>query len=186
MLRRGDRSQETPSIFHKAAVRLLYQLPVWRATANEDVCLAIACACWFAENPVSAGWPSASESEHANGDGNGRRTVAVHAGEQDTSLVWRDPANEDVCVAVACGCWLVAACHRRLAIGFRKRRCIRGRNRRRTAAANARGQKTSQVWRETANEDLCLTQTAARRQASRWHLPRCVGLWYCSCCVPCC
>jgi hypothetical protein len=46
MLRRGARLQETPSIFHKAPVRLLYQLPGWRETANEAFCLAVACDCW--------------------------------------------------------------------------------------------------------------------------------------------
>jgi len=28
------------------------------------------------------------------------------------------PANEDLCLAIACGCWLAASCHRRLASGF--------------------------------------------------------------------
>jgi hypothetical protein len=47
-----------------------------------------------------------------------RRTAAANAGEQDTSLLWRETADEDVCLAVACGCWLSASCQRRLAFGF--------------------------------------------------------------------
>jgi hypothetical protein len=34
------------------------------------------------------------------------------------SPVWRETANEDLCLAVACGCWVAASCHWRLAIGF--------------------------------------------------------------------
>ena len=37
---------------------------------------------------------------------------------KDTSLVWRETANEDLCLAVACGCWVAEYCQRRLAIGF--------------------------------------------------------------------
>src|SRR5579872_7001507 len=37
---------------------------------------------------------------------------------KDTSLVWRETANEDLCLAVACGCWVAEYCMRRLAIGF--------------------------------------------------------------------
>ena len=37
---------------------------------------------------------------------------------KDTSLVWRETANEDLCLAVACGCWVGEYCMRRLVIGF--------------------------------------------------------------------
>jgi hypothetical protein len=43
--------------------------------------------------------------------------VQLTAGK-DTSLVWRETANEDLCLAVACGCWVAEYCQRRLAIGF--------------------------------------------------------------------
>jgi hypothetical protein len=35
-----------------------------------------------------------------------------------TSLVWRETANEDLCLAVGCSCWVGEYCQRRLAIGF--------------------------------------------------------------------
>ena len=31
---------------------------------------------------------------------------------KDTSLVWRETANEDLCLAVACGCWVAEYCMR--------------------------------------------------------------------------
>src|ERR1019366_4418397 len=37
---------------------------------------------------------------------------------KETSLVWRETANEDLCLAVACGCWVAEYCQRRLVIGF--------------------------------------------------------------------
>jgi len=37
---------------------------------------------------------------------------------KDTTLIWRETANEDLCLAVACGCWVAEYCQRRLAIGF--------------------------------------------------------------------
>lgn len=37
---------------------------------------------------------------------------------KEASLVWRETANEDLCLAVACGCWVAEYCLRRLAIGF--------------------------------------------------------------------
>jgi hypothetical protein len=37
---------------------------------------------------------------------------------KDTSLVWRETANEVVCLALACTCWFAASCHRRPAICF--------------------------------------------------------------------
>src|SRR5579872_1340481 len=37
---------------------------------------------------------------------------------KETSLVWRETANEDLCLAVACGCWVAEYCQRRLAIGL--------------------------------------------------------------------
>jgi hypothetical protein len=42
----------------------------------------------------------------------------VNAGGQDTSQVWRETANEDVCLAVACVCWVAEYCQRRLVLGF--------------------------------------------------------------------
>jgi hypothetical protein len=44
----------------------------------------------------------------------GKRQLTVG---KDTSLVWRETANEDLCLAVACGCWVAEYCQRRLAIG---------------------------------------------------------------------
>jgi hypothetical protein len=43
---------------------------------------------------------------------------AARDGGQDTSLVWREPAPEDVCRAVARGYWLAESCQRRLACDF--------------------------------------------------------------------
>jgi hypothetical protein len=37
---------------------------------------------------------------------------------KDTSLVWRETANEDLCLAIACGCWVGEYCMRRLVIGL--------------------------------------------------------------------
>ena len=37
---------------------------------------------------------------------------------KETSLVWRETANEDLCLAVACGCWVAEYCQRRLALGI--------------------------------------------------------------------
>jgi hypothetical protein len=58
---------------------------VWRNRANEDVCVAIPCACWFLPHPVTDGWPPASESDYANGDATWRRTDAANAGGQETT-----------------------------------------------------------------------------------------------------
>jgi hypothetical protein len=37
---------------------------------------------------------------------------------KDTSLVWRETANEDLCLAVACGCWVAEYCQRLLAVAL--------------------------------------------------------------------
>jgi hypothetical protein len=55
----------------------------------------------------------------ANGNGVQKFTSRVQLTVgKDTFLVWRESANEDVCLAVACGCWVAEYCQRRLAIGF--------------------------------------------------------------------
>jgi hypothetical protein len=63
-------------------------------------------------------------------DGLGEAAALLHAEWQsftarvqlavgkETSLVWRETANEDLCLAVACGCWVAEYCQRRLAIGI--------------------------------------------------------------------
>ena len=56
---------------------------VWRETAKEDLCLAVACACWVAES-CQRGWPSASESTTHTGRYR-RRTAAANAGAEDDS-----------------------------------------------------------------------------------------------------
>jgi hypothetical protein len=55
-------------------------------------------------------------------DGMGEAATLLHAEWQsftsrvqltvgkDTSLVWRETANEDLCLAVACGCWVAEYC----------------------------------------------------------------------------
>jgi len=42
----------------------------------------------------------------------------MHTVGKAQSLDKRETANEDVCLAVACGCWVAEYCQRRLAIGF--------------------------------------------------------------------
>jgi hypothetical protein len=63
-------------------------------------------------------------------DGMGETAALLHAEWQsftsrvqltvskDTSLVWRETANEDLCLAIACGCWVAESCQRRLVCGF--------------------------------------------------------------------
>jgi hypothetical protein len=88
-----------------------------RDEANEDVCLAVACGCWVAEScqrRLALGFRNRTRKRGRKG----QYTASANAGEQDTSQVWRETANEDLCLAVACGCWLAEYCQRRLAIGF--------------------------------------------------------------------
>jgi hypothetical protein len=63
-------------------------------------------------------------------DGMGETAALLHAEWQsftsrvqltvgkETSLVWRETANEDLCLAIACGCWVGEYCMRRLVIGL--------------------------------------------------------------------
>ena len=66
-------------------------------------------------NPATP--PVVAQAEQTHGAIRGLSAGQLTVGKY-TSLVWRETANEDVCLAVACACLLAESCQHRLAFGF--------------------------------------------------------------------